>query len=1030
MTGHSTHVLTSSVNQEKKVTRLNQFKSLYVLITAVLILARTGFPQIEFEEHIIVQGFQHAIAVYAADVDGDGDMDVLGTALHDDEISWWENDGDQNFERHIIDDNYGGAVSVFAADLDSDGDMDILGAATDDHEITWWENVGDRNFEEHVIDEEYGGAEFVFAIDLDSDGDMDVLGAASDANQITWWENDGDQQFDEHTIRDGFATATCVYAIDMDNDEDIDVLGTAFGDSEICWWENDGEQNFDEHILNDRFDAARWVYAIDLDNDDDIDVLGASRDGDLISWWENNGEQEFEEHIIVEDYERPYGVFAIDMDHDGDNDVLGTAAGLSDVSWWENDGDGRFDRHSLTDNFGGAFGVYAADIDSDGDADVLACGVNAHAIHWWENLSPTFEMIIEPDSINFGPVAIETNRSANIRIIYETENEDMPDLFLEIQVMQGENWIFVEPEEAQLSVSDTLDAELSIFVSEGEDLGQREGSIRIIPNELEGQRVDIPILAFVVEGFGTLRGTVTDAATGDPLAGVRIDLDGISFTTESDNEGRYAFEELPAWLYSVRVDLENYLPYRSGEFEIPAYEETVLNIEMLHSVCQPNMESITVELTPDSIAEVTLFICNPGNGLLQFQVERHFPIIGDAEPWELRQTINTYDQVGDNRMQGVEFDGENIYVTGGNNGDGRGLVYVFSSDGQYIRSFEQFRDSPWGMRDLAWDGELLWGADDDTIYGFTPEGELVNRLVGPLEINRALTWDDENNLFWTCDVTTDLYGIDMEGDVVERIDLPEDLHVYGLGTYPEDADEFTIYTFNKDGDYDSQFCKVNPETGELILITDIETPEELKSGGMSITGGWDPMSWVCIGVLQGRREVNDEVDIWHLNTRSLWLSTDIDAGEVPPEDETPIVVTINSEDYRPTVELEGELEIIHNGRGDAVSIPVTMRVVRVPGIHPQENVIGLPSTYYLSEPYPNPFNSKAVLSFGLPVADWISIIAYDASGREVANLVDNRITAGRHSVTWDARCIPAGIYLIEMETESGIKIVSKAVIVK
>jgi hypothetical protein len=36
--------------------------------------------------------FSGAFSVYAADVDGDGDMDVLGAACYDDAITWWESD--------------------------------------------------------------------------------------------------------------------------------------------------------------------------------------------------------------------------------------------------------------------------------------------------------------------------------------------------------------------------------------------------------------------------------------------------------------------------------------------------------------------------------------------------------------------------------------------------------------------------------------------------------------------------------------------------------------------------------------------------------------------------------------------------------------------------------------------------------------------------------------------------------------------------------------------------------------------------
>ena len=40
--------------------------------------------------------------MFAADVDGDGDMDVLSASYNDDKIAWYENDGSQNFTAHII----------------------------------------------------------------------------------------------------------------------------------------------------------------------------------------------------------------------------------------------------------------------------------------------------------------------------------------------------------------------------------------------------------------------------------------------------------------------------------------------------------------------------------------------------------------------------------------------------------------------------------------------------------------------------------------------------------------------------------------------------------------------------------------------------------------------------------------------------------------------------------------------------------------------------------------------------------------
>jgi hypothetical protein len=45
------------------------------------------------EQHVIVQSETNgANCVYAADLDGDGDLDVLSASAYDDKIAWYENE--------------------------------------------------------------------------------------------------------------------------------------------------------------------------------------------------------------------------------------------------------------------------------------------------------------------------------------------------------------------------------------------------------------------------------------------------------------------------------------------------------------------------------------------------------------------------------------------------------------------------------------------------------------------------------------------------------------------------------------------------------------------------------------------------------------------------------------------------------------------------------------------------------------------------------------------------------------------------
>ena len=69
----------------------------------------------------------------------------------DDTIAWYENNGSQVFTQRIITTAADGAQSVFAADVDGDGDTDVLSASRDDDKIAWYENDGSQVFTERII---------------------------------------------------------------------------------------------------------------------------------------------------------------------------------------------------------------------------------------------------------------------------------------------------------------------------------------------------------------------------------------------------------------------------------------------------------------------------------------------------------------------------------------------------------------------------------------------------------------------------------------------------------------------------------------------------------------------------------------------------------------------------------------------------------------------------------------------------------------------------------------------------------------
>lgn len=76
-----------------------------------------------------------------------------------------------------------------------------------------------------------------------------------------------------------------------------------------------------------------------------------------------------------------------------------------------------------------------------------------------------------------------------------------------------------------------------------------------------------------------------------------------------------------------------------------------------------------------------------------------------------------------------------------------------------------------------------------------------------------------------------------------------------------------------------------------------------------------------------------------------------------------------------------------------------------------EVTINLPEVYLLEQNYPNPFNPSTQINFSLPTDARVTLKVFNILGQEVANLVNNAMTAGRHSLTFDASHFNSGVYL-------------------
>lgn len=359
--------------------------STIIFTITLLILATPGLAQVEFIEHTIVEDYNEPWSVCAVDMDGDEDLDVLGSARLANRIDWWENIDNLSFVQHTISTTSYYAMGVDAADFDYDGDIDVVCAAQNIG-VELWENLGDQTFVRHII-VVWLYASFASTADVDSDGDTDVLIACCEGgvNRMGWLENLGGLNFSEHIVISDWDHANSVCGINLDGDDDTDLIGTASWAGNILWFENDGFQNFTPDTIFQTAARPSCAIGADLDIDGDVDVVGSICQINQIMWFENNGNQNFTPHVIATGFSRPHSVDTADFNNDGETDVLAGAIIGDKISWLENDGEENFTEHVITANFDGASDVYATDLDGDGDWDILGTAHYANQIKWWEN---------------------------------------------------------------------------------------------------------------------------------------------------------------------------------------------------------------------------------------------------------------------------------------------------------------------------------------------------------------------------------------------------------------------------------------------------------------------------------------------------------------------------------------------------------------------------------------------------------------------------------------------------------------------
>jgi hypothetical protein len=301
----------------------------------------------QFGTQQLISILDQPIHLNSNDLDDDGDFDIIGISSPSNLVVWYKNlDGQATFGAgiEVVNNPLDAANQVKSADLDGDGDIDIIASSDTFDDIFWFENLdGAGTFSARKVVGLFGNNGRHFAIDdLDGDGDMDVVASSSNTETLSWYKNvDGLGTFSDFIeILPSDSATTGVFIADLDGDLDNDIVYIKAGTNSVNWVENlDGLGDFSqEKTISTLVLGADAVFAGDLDNDGDIDIVSAGSSNNRIITHENlDGLGDFGAGVILySGMQTRVSLYAADLDNDGDMDIISGSQNDDTIAWFEN----------------------------------------------------------------------------------------------------------------------------------------------------------------------------------------------------------------------------------------------------------------------------------------------------------------------------------------------------------------------------------------------------------------------------------------------------------------------------------------------------------------------------------------------------------------------------------------------------------------------------------------------------------------------------------------------------------------------
>ena len=325
--------------------------------------------------------------VIAADVNGDGKPDLIsanigggtgGTGT----LTVMTNNGSGGFALEATLDVGNFALCVVAADVNGDGKLDLISADFGTNTLTVWTNNGNGFGYNSTLTVGSGPCALV-AADVNGDGQVDLICANAKDATLTVLTNNGNGGFGLYATLPVGASANSypdsVAVADVNGDGQPDLISANSNDGTLTVLTNNGNGGFGLNATLTVGSAPSSVIAVDVNSDGKPDLISANANDGTLTVLTNNGDGSFSLdatlNVGLSSGSSPENVVAVDVNGDGKLDLVSADFGDDTLTVLINDGNGGF-ASSSTFSVGVAGSepnaVAAADVNGDGTPDLIS----------------------------------------------------------------------------------------------------------------------------------------------------------------------------------------------------------------------------------------------------------------------------------------------------------------------------------------------------------------------------------------------------------------------------------------------------------------------------------------------------------------------------------------------------------------------------------------------------------------------------------------------------------------------------------